>query len=89
MALLTSERSPRLVGIVGLSVKSLYDLENNSGGVYVNAPDTELYVTSPLPLAAGLGLRTEISVRAIPLPPLDVKSGPATHLVVARSHFKT
>ena len=74
---------------VGLSVKSLYDLENNSGGVYVNAPEVELYVTSPLPLAAGLGLRTERSVKAIPLPPLDVKSGPATHSLLVLSHFKT
>ena len=60
-----------------------------TGGVYVKAPDVELYVTSPLPLAVGLGLITEISVRAIPLPPLDVKSGPATHLVLERSHFNT
>ena len=57
--------------------------------MYVNAPDVELYVRSPLPLAAGLGLITEISVRAIPLPPLDVKSGPATHLLAVLSHFKT
>ena len=60
-----------------------------SGGVYVNWPDVELYVTSPLPAGVGLGLTTEISVRAIPLPPLDVKSGAATHLVLARSHFNT
>ena len=38
-----------------------------TGGVYVKTPVVLLYVTSPLPLAVGLGLVTERSVNAIPL----------------------
>ena len=62
-------------------------IAERSGGVYVKAPETLLYVKEPPPEAERLF--AEISVREIPppLPPPD-KSGPAIHLEVLPSHFK-
>ena len=66
-----------------VSVKDVRKLET-SGGVYVKTPLTLLYVNAAVPADAVV---TEMSVSAIPVPPLPALSGPATQLF--HSHFRT
>ena len=91
----TSPRSPRADGIDGLLVRSpqspeKVEKEERSGGVYVKAPDVELYVKVPVPDEERVF--AERSVREIPPPPPPpepARSGAAIHLEVPASHFRT
>ena len=64
-------------------MKDVKKLET-SGGVYVKTPLTLLYVNAAVPAVAVV---TEMSVSAIPVPPLPALSGPATQLFP--SYFRT
>ena len=64
-------------------MKDVKKLET-SGGVYVKTPLTLLYDSAAVPAVAVV---TEMSVSAIPVPPLPALSGPATQLFP--SYFRT